>query len=181
MNTIEALEKRRSVRGYTNQPIEEDKLNTILKYGNKAPNVGPFQMSVISNSSILKTINDTVLEIMKSSDNEFMKQRASIPDYHPLYGAPTLIVLSAPDNDTAAINTSCAVTNMSIAATELGLGSCYVMGAIMMLKQNSEFCKQVGIPDNYVPICGLLLGYESEKQIPGRTWKDDRSNINYVS
>lgn len=35
MNTMDDL------RGYLEQPVKADKLKTILKYGNKAPNAGP--------------------------------------------------------------------------------------------------------------------------------------------
>lgn len=180
MNTIEALQKRKSVRGYTSQPVEEEKLKTILKYGNKAPNAGPFHMSVIRNTDLLKKINDAVLDMMKNSTDEFRRQRASIPGYEPLYSAPVFILLSAPDNGMAAINTSCAVTNMCIAATGLGLGSCYVMSSPMFFKNNPELCGKVGVPEGYVPQCGMLLGYESEGQIPGKPWVEDYSNINYI-
>lgn len=180
MNTIEALQTRKSVRGYTTQLVEDEKLKTILKYGNKAPNAGPFHISVIKNPVLLQTMNDTVLEMMKNSDNEFMRQRASIPNYQPLYAAPILLLLSAPDGGNGGINAACSVTTMSIAATELGLGSCFVMAIAMMLRQSPELHAQVGIPEGYAPQCGMLLGYESENQIPGRPRQEDYSNINYV-
>ena len=63
MNTLDALQKRKSIRGYLDKTVEKEKLNLILKYGNKAPNAGPFQMSVITNKEILKTINDTAQSI----------------------------------------------------------------------------------------------------------------------
>lgn len=88
MNTLDALQKRHSVCGYTNRVIEDEKLKIILEYGNKAPNCGPFHMSVIKDATILNMIDETVLNVMKNSNNDFMKQRTSIPRYKPLYGAP---------------------------------------------------------------------------------------------
>jgi nitroreductase len=181
MNTLDALQKRKSIRGYLDKTVEKEKLNLILKYGNKAPNAGPFQMSVITNKEILKTINDTVMDIMKSSDNDFMKMRSSIPGYQPLYGAPMLIVLSAPKEGFGAANTANAVTNMCIAATELGLGSCFVIAPLMVLDGTNELCKKIGIPEGFTPMCGMLLGYASENQIPGKPYVEDYSNINYVN
>ena len=60
MNTLEALAKRKSVRGYTSQAVEPEKLETILQYGNKAPNAGPFHMTVIRKQELLQRINDAV-------------------------------------------------------------------------------------------------------------------------
>ncbi|MDO5852334.1 MAG: nitroreductase family protein [Methanobacteriaceae archaeon] len=180
MNTIETLEKRKSIRGYTSQEVEDQKLKTILKYGNKAPNAGEFHMSVITNKKLLKKINDNTLESMKNSDNEFMKQRAAIPEYEPLYGAPILILLSAPKEGFGAINTACAITNMTIAATELELGSCYVVSPLAAFESIPELSEKLEIPEGHIPQGGILLGYESEKQIPGKPWVEDYSNVNYI-
>ncbi len=43
MNTLDALQKRKSIRGYLDKTVEKEKLNLILKYGKKAPHAGPFQ------------------------------------------------------------------------------------------------------------------------------------------
>ena len=180
MNTLEALEARKSIRGYLDRPVEIDKLQTILKFGNKAPKAGTFHMCVVTNKALLTQINDSILQIMKSSNNDFLKTRSSIPGYQPLYGAPVLIVLTAPKEGFGAVNTACAVTNMCIAATELGLGSCFVAGPTMVMDGKNELSKKVGIPDGNIPQCGLLLGYASDTQIPGTGQAQDDSNIHYV-
>jgi nitroreductase len=43
MDFFEVVEKRQSVRKYAAQPIEPDKLNTILQAANRAPSAGNFQ------------------------------------------------------------------------------------------------------------------------------------------
>lgn len=62
MNTLEALQARKSIRGYLDKPVEADKLKAVLKYGNKAPNAGPFHMSVIQNTDLLKEIEGLQLK-----------------------------------------------------------------------------------------------------------------------
>ena len=47
METLEAINKRKSVRAYKDEQITEDELDTIVGVANKAPNAGPFQVSVI--------------------------------------------------------------------------------------------------------------------------------------
>jgi len=51
---------------------------------------------VIQNTGLRQRINDRALDAMVHSGNEFAQQRASLPGYQPIYGAPVLILLSAP-------------------------------------------------------------------------------------
>lgn len=178
MNTLQAIDSRKSARQYLDQAVEPEKLEAILKTGNQAPNAGPFQMTVIEDRSFIKQINDTALEAMKNSGNDFLQSRAALPGYQPLYGAPVLVVLSAPGGPYAQTNTSCAATNLCLAATELGLGSCYVVTPILALGEKSEYLKKLNLPQDFVPQCCVLLGYcggdayQTQRVIP--------ENINYV-
>lgn len=180
MNTLEALAKRKSVRGYTSQPVEQEKLETILQYGNKAPNAGPFQMTVIRNKELLQKINDITLAAMKTGDNDFLRERAAIPGYQPLYGAPVFILLSAPEGGYSQVNAACAVTNMAAVATELGLGTCYVVSALLAFQKEPNLAQKVNLPEGYVPQCGMLLGYEATEQIGGGTRTAGLGNVNFV-
>lgn len=160
MDVMQALEERRSVRWYKDQPVEREKLEQIVRMGNKAPISGEIHLSVLQNRDFLKKINDTVADHMRNSDNEFMKSRISTPGYEPLYAAPVLIVVSGPLGARGnGANGPCSVMNMITAASGLGLGSCYVMSPMMVLNQE-EFRKKAGIPDGYEPITGVLIGYK---------------------
>lgn len=97
-----------------------------------------------------------------------------------MYGAPVLIVLSAPDEGFSAANTACAVTNMGIVATELGLGTCYLAGFLMAFTAKPELLQKIGVPEGFKPQCGMILGYEGPDQIPAAKRSEDYSNINYV-
>lgn len=180
MNTLEALQKRKSVRGYLDIPVEDEKLKSILKYGNKAPNAGPFHMSVIRDKAFLDELNGTVAVAVAANGNEFMKKRFSIPGYKATYGAPVLVLISAPEGPFSAVNAACAATNMGIAATELGLGTCYLAGILMAFQVKPEYLSRAGVPDGYRPQCGLIIGYESERQIPGMQRKEDLSNVSFI-
>jgi len=96
MDVSEAIAKRKSVRAYENKPIPADVLKRIVEAGQWAPNAGPFQISVIQNAGLWQKINDRALDAMVHSGNEFAQRRASLPGYQPLYGAPVLILFSAP-------------------------------------------------------------------------------------
>ncbi len=96
MNISEAIAKRKSVRAYLDKPVLDDDLAKIVEAGQWAPNAGPFEISAIRNRTLLQRISDRTLDAMVHSDNEFLRQRASLPGYQPTYGAPVLILLSSP-------------------------------------------------------------------------------------
>ncbi len=177
METLEAIISRKSVRGYKDEQITVEELSTILDVANKAPNAGPFQVTVIQNKEFLTEINDKTKLKMLASEG-FMKERASMPGYEPLYNAPTLIVVSTPEAPFSQINASAAITTMSIAATDLGIGSCYVISPIQTLVE-PDVMLRLDLPEGFVPISGLLLGYESDNQIQSPP-RPDVDNINFI-
>lgn len=176
MKTLDAINKRRSIRGYKDEQITSDELSKIVDVANKAPNAGPFHVTVIQNKDLLTEINDKTKDMMIASGG-FMKERASMEGYEPLYNAPTLIVVSSPENPFAQINVSAAITTMAIAACDLEIGSCYVVSPIQTLIE--EFLTKLELPEGYIPVSGLLLGYESDNQIPSPP-REKVDNINYL-
>ena len=165
MNVFHAIELRRSVRAYTAAAVEKEKLEAIVKAGNLAPVFGRFHITVIQDPALLQAINQTTLERMKHSGNDFLEKRAATEGYIPLYGAPVLLVLSAPHgNDRSGFNmanVSCAAENMILAATELGLGTCFVMGP-MLAFDNPDLAEKLSLPADMVPLVGVLVGYPAE-------------------
>ncbi len=177
METFDVINKRKSIRGYKDMQIKEEELQKIIDVANKAPNAGPFHVTVIQDPEFIREINDRTKENMLASEG-FMKERASIPGYEPLYGAPTFVVLSTPEVPFSEINVACSITTMALAATDLGIGSCYVVSPIQTLVED-YYMDRLELPEGYVPISGLLLGYESENGIPGAP-KEEKDNINYI-
>lgn len=184
MNVSEAIAKRQSIRAYLDKPVPTDILEKIVEAGRWAPNAGPFQISVVRNEGLRQKINDRTYDAMVHSENEFLQQRASLPGYQPLYDAPVLILLSGPDDVlNSAHNTALAAENMLLEATELGLGSCYLLSPTMALRgrDNRNFLAQeAGIPDGYTVQCAVIVGYaaaENKFTVGERTRK---GSVNYV-
>ena len=165
MDAIRAIETRKSARNYLAKPEEEDLLKALIMAGRSAPKAGAFHISVITNGGTLKTIDEKVLDIMKHSTG-FMKERADLEGYRPLYGTPALFLISSPDVPFKEANAACAATNITLAAAALGLGSCYVVSVTLAFKEDPVLQKQAGIPEGYSPICGVLAGYAGEEKFP---------------
>lgn len=160
MNTMETICKRKSVRNYTGESITNVELNTILKAANASPvGMGQFDslhLTVITNKELLNKIE-------KVTATMFGK-----PDMHPLYNAPTLILVSSKEpvpmmENVAYSNAAIMVHNMALTATELGVGSCYIWGAVAAASHNPEILAELKLPEGFIPCCAICLGKTEEK------------------
>lgn len=65
--------------------------------------------------------------------------------------------------------------NIALAATSLGIGSCYIWGATAALSTDKELLSLLNLPDEFIPCCGICLGKTNEiyekKDIPNRISK----------
>jgi FMN reductase [NAD(P)H] len=183
MDISEAILVRKSVRAYLDKPVPADHLEKIIEAGQWAPNAGPFQLSVIRDAALRQKINDRAYDAMVHSGNAFLQQRAALPGYQPLYGAPVLILLSGPtDVSFSSINAALAAENMLLEATGLGLGSCYLVSPTLALngKDNRDLAQEAGIPDSYALQCAVIVGYpaaENKFTVGERT---RRGSVNYI-
>jgi len=183
MDVSETIAKRKSVRTYENRPVPDDVVEKIVEAGRWAPNAGPFQISVIRNAGLRQRINDRALHAMIHSGNDFARQRASLPGYQPLYGAPVLILLSAPaDAPFGAANTALAAENMLLEATGLGLGSCYLMSPTRALngESNRDLAQEAGVPEGYSVQCALIVGHAAAQNRFSLGERTKRGNVKYV-
>ncbi len=179
METIRAITERKSIRNYQDKEVESGKVGVVVEAGRQAPNAGPIQITVIKDRGYLREINDQALAAMKESGNEFLMQRASLEGYKPLYGAPILILLSAPEGPYSKLNAACAATAMTIAATDQGLGSCFVITPTLALDGANKLSERLQLPEEYFPVCGVLLGYAGEQAfVTADSHADD--NVNYI-
>ena len=168
---IKTLFKRKSVRTYTGESISKEELNIILKAADASP-VGLKQyetlhLTVITNKDLLNKI-ETVAGAMFNR-----------PDHHPLYGAPILILVSSKHmpmmENVMYSNAAIMSHNISLAATSLNIGSCYIWGATAAISKDHEFLKELNLPEGFIPCCGVILGKTNEsfddKEIPNRISK----------
>jgi len=183
MNISEAIAKRKSVRAYLDRPVLADDLAKIVEAGRWAPNAGPFQISVVRNTGLLQRINDRTLDAMVHSGNEFLRQRASLPGYQPIYGAPVLILLSGPaEAPHSARNTALAAENMLLEATGLGLGSCFLLSPTLALNggNNLDLAREAGIPDGYAVQCAVIVGYAASQNKFTVGERTRKGSVNHV-
>lgn len=176
MNTLEAIYSRKSIRNFNGENITENELKEILKAAYAAP-VGRAMydtlcMSVISSKELL------------DKWEQQMGAATGNPDFHPFYGAPTVILLSSsiPSEQMSNLsysNAAIVVQNMALAATELGIGACHIWGAVGVLNSNPELAKELKVPEDMTPCCAIALGHFDGKY-ELRKVAEDRIKTEYV-
>ena len=183
MDVTDAILKRKSVRAYEDKPVPADVLSKIIEAGQWPPNAGPFQISVIRNAGLRQKINDRALQAMINSGNEFAKQRASLPGYQPVYGAPVLILLSTPaEGPLGGLNAALAAENMLLEATGLGLGSCFLLSPTRALngESNRDLAREAGVPEGYDVQCAVIVGFAAAENKFTLGERNKKGKVNYV-
>ena len=148
MNFLEIAKSRYSVRDYTSQKVEQEKLEKILFAAHVAPtaaNLQPVRRIVVQEDEGLNKIG-------KAAN---------------LYGAPLAIIVCSEHTkawtrpfdrkQTVDIDASILTDHMMMEATELGLGSvwiCYFKPDVIK--------KEFQLPDTLEPINILAIGYSNE-------------------
>jgi len=181
LSISESLATRKSVRAYLDQPVSAEAVEQIVEAGRWAPNHGDFQLSVIRNADLRKRLNDRTHQGMMESGIEFLQQRASLPGYQPLYGAPVVILLSGPaDNPSTAFNCALSAENMLIEATALGLASCFIITPGFALRAEASLAREAGIPEGYAFQCAVLVGHPAAQDPYSNPDRQPKGTVNYV-
>ena len=156
MEFSQVLFSRCACRSYTDTPVTDEQLQTVLNAANAAPvgmgAYGTVHLTVIRNREFLANLSKATCEFMNREGD-------------PLYGAPVLVLVSAKPGMPPTIefqNTGTIMENMMLAATDIGLGSVYLMGAIAALKTKPELAAQLALPEGFVPIAAAALGHPAQ-------------------
>jgi len=151
MEFQDLIRKRYSVRSYQSKPVEEEKLNILLNAARLAPtaaNKQPFRLIVV------KTEGKTE-EMKRIYHAEWFSQ------------APLVICACAVKSESwtridgrnyVEVDTTIAMDHLILAATELGLGTCWI--AAFDAQAAREVLK---IPENMDPLLFTPLGYPADK------------------
>ena len=198
---IEAINNRRSVRGYEQKPVPKDIIKTIIEAGNRAPcmaslergeAVQPWRFVVVEDAEFKRKLAQTAFPVWKKSIESI---REMMPDsygdvmrfYEAMeepkdmvyYSAPVILFVIGPADN--AVSCALACENIMLAACSLGLGSCYV-GFGSMVKGNSEVVQTLELKDDERIYGPILLGYPKE-EIPEALairWKKKEPRIKWI-
>jgi nitroreductase len=171
---IETIKKRRSIRLYEQKPIPRNIINTIIEAGNAAPFASekrcqPWRFVVVEHPELKQKLVQTTLPIWKNATGSMKDTYPEIyemgmklydalnePKDPVYYNAPVIIFVIGPARNSVGCSAAC--ENMMIAATSLGLGSCYT-GFGAMIKGNPDVVQALELKENERIYGPILLGY----------------------
>ena len=154
MNVLEAIKARRSIRSYQDKPVEEEKLKTVLeaaRWAASARNMQEWKFVVVRD-------REKRQQLMKAAKGQ--KFVGEAPVVIAACGTITDHVMSC-GQLSYPIDVAIAVTDMTLAAVELGLGTCWI-GAF----SEPEVKKILSIPDEVRVVVLLTLGYPATTPSP---------------
>lgn len=153
MDFLELSRARFSVLEYEHRPVEQEKLDRIIEAGLAAPtacNKQPQRILLIRDDDGREKLNRIV-------PSKYYVPAAFLICYHrqecwtrPMDGKPS-----------GDIDASIVATHMMLEATDLGLGSIWVM-YWDPAKVKAEF----DLADHLEPVALLIVGYKSDKELP---------------
>ena len=162
MNT-EAILKRRSIRKYRSEPVDDDLIRQVLLAGMAAPSaVGtePWVFVVIRDPAML----------------------ARVPEAHPyarMVPEATFAILVCHDEriekgaDWYVQDCAAASENLLVAASALGLGAVW-LGVHPVPDLVARMRELVGAPEQVVPLCLISIGYPAEKKPRADRYEEER-------
>ena len=153
---MDAIFERMSIRKYEDRPVEQEKIEKLLRAAMAAPsavNQQPWEFYVVKN-------RETIVEPSKAS-----------PFAACAAGAPVVIVpilrKDAKHPELANYDLANATENILLEATTLGLGAVWLCIAPYE-DRIDNVVTVLHTPHHTIPFCLIPVGYPAEK----RTWKD---------
>ena len=156
MNEIlKAIRERRSCRSYRPEQLTEAELQQILVAGSWAAS------GMGAQSARMVVVQDP------ETRAALQRMNASIMgvDSDPFYGAPTVVVVLAdPERSTCVEDGSLVIGNLMLAASSLGIGSCWIHRARQEFDspEGKALLKRWSVPERYIGVGHCVLGYPAE-------------------
>ena len=157
MDFFEVIEKRHSVRKFTEQPVEREVLDRMISVAETAPS----SKNCRSSAFMVVGDRDTIAATSR------MRDRGSAF----VENAPAVIVVLGDETKTDlwVDNAAISATFLQLAATALGLGSCWVHvnGRLRVSSEPDsglaeDYLRELlGVKDGMRILCAVAVGYEA--------------------
>ena len=184
MEVFDAIAKRRSIRRFTSDPVREEVLNRMLEAANLAPsthNVQPWHFIVIREKALQNDLKAAVNAVIDAASAEADAEKAA--DYQgqkffatSVFEAPvTIAAVTWPVGSPAAgaqpmiasglLSTAAAVTQLNLAAVDLGYGCCWSTLPLTWARAEIESILEIESPKTIALLLSIGVPKKSPKDI----------------
>jgi nitroreductase len=150
MNVMDAIKTRKSVRAYLAKPVEDEKLNAVLEAARLAPSAS----------------NRQEWRFVIVRERETRKNLADVAGGQAFVNEAPVVIVACAETDGHVmrcgqlcypIDVAIALDHMSLAAVDLGLGSCWIG-----LFDENKVKEILHMPDEIRVVVLMTLGYPSD-------------------
>jgi len=170
------LQKRRSVRHFTDEPVSKEEILKILDIARYAPSVGngqPIEWLVVHDPERVKKIAGITIDYLKSLVNSDHPLKGYLPVLISAWdhgrdiicrGAPHLLFAIIPEgNPIAPVDAIIALTHFDVAAPAFSLGTCWAGFVAMAANAYQPLQKDLGIPSGKKSAYAMMFGHPRYK------------------
>lgn len=148
---MDLCQHRRSIRKYTAQPVEQEKIDYLLRCALMSPSakrLNPWEFFVVTDTAVLRQLSG----VKTYGSQMFDTAMAAI-----------VVALDASLTDTWQCDGAIAAQHILLAAEEQGLGACWchICGREESERLVHELC---AVPENLNVLCVISLGYKDEER-----------------
>ncbi len=153
---LSLVQKRRSIRRYLEKPVEPEKIDLLIESALRSPSskgLNPWELIVVKDKDLLEKLSKA-----KPHGASFLKN------------APLGVVVCADPSkcDVWVEDASIATIFLHLAATSMGLGSCWIQIRKRMYDQtktSQEYIRELlKIPENFKVESIVAIGYPAESK-----------------
>ena len=189
MDVVTAIQERRSIRRYKQNPVSEELVNELLKAARLAPsgtNHQPWRFIVVREQNVKQSIQDaafdqkylsqapvllvccadlmTYARDTKKRVQELIEAGAMEPDAllnYPGLDKPKDLEALKGYIPHASLNVAIAMENIALRAVSLGLGTC-----IVQLIKAKKIAEILSLPENLIITALMPVGFPDENPMP---------------
>jgi nitroreductase len=173
MELLQAINERRSVREYTDEPVSDAALRDLIDAAIQAPsaiNQQPWCFVVVKDQRLLAQISDQakshLLKASLGAPAHPFRDMLNDPRFNIFYHAPVLVVIAAAQpTDWAVEDCALAAENLMLAAHAKGLGTCWI-GFAQHWLATPDGKQALGLQSSYTPIAPIVIGHPRRSAVP---------------
>jgi len=156
---LELCQQRRSIRQYTPQAVEKEKIDYVLQCALMAPSskrTNPWEFWVVQDAECTMHDGESIIRKLAGSKTYGAQ----------MFDTATAAIVVAVDSsltDTWQADGAIAAEHILLAAEEQGLGACWCQ--IYNRDESEQMVRELcGIPENLNVLCVISLGYKDEER-----------------
>ena len=167
MEFMDVVTKRRAVREYREQPVEQATLEKLIHTATLAPsamNLQPWAFAVVCDRKRIEAYSKRVKEWLlgsfsSTSYEPSFRHTIEDPNFAVFHHAPAMVLVLATSTAQQASEDCClAAENLMLAARELDLGTCPI-GLARPWLDLPAIKAELGLPAEYHVVAPIIVGY----------------------